>query len=163
MSGMKNIILVILCMQFWVAATQAQEKPTIVVSTFKTAPEVSWPYDMKELQRQVVAELQNKDRKQYNISIEAPSSNTHYLTLEVEVLEWHPGNAAKRALVGVGTGRESAKIRYSVVTTEGKKVFEHEDTIRTEFYASAYSGSVGQLAHPLADKIGGRLADAKLV
>lgn len=159
---MKKIILVILCMQFWVAAAQAQEKPTIVVSTFKTAPEISWPYDMKELHRQVVAELQNKDRKQYNVSIEAPSSNAHYLTLEVEVLEWHPGNAAKRALVGMGTGRESAKIRYSVVTLEGKKVFEHEDTIRTEFYASAYAGSVGQLAHPLADKIGGRLADAKL-
>ena len=159
---MKNIILVILCMQFWVAATQAQEKPTIVVSMFKTAPEISWPYDMKELQRQVVAELRNKDRKQYNVSIEAPSSNAHYLTLEVEVLEWHPGNAAKRALVGMGSGRESAKIRYSVVTSEGKKVFEHEDTIRTEFYASAYAGSVGQLAHPLADKIGGRLADAKL-
>ena len=159
---MKNIILVILCMQFWVASTQAQEKPTIVFSAFKTAPEVSWPYDMKELQRQVVAELQNKDRKKYNISNEAPTFGTHYLVLEVEVLEWHPGNAAKRALIGVGTGRESAKIRYSVVTAEGKKVFEHEDTIRTEFYASAYAGSVGQLAHPLADKIGGRLADAKL-
>ena len=105
---MKNIILVILCMQFWVASTQAQEKPTIVFSTFKTAPEVSWPYDMKELQRQVVAELQNKDRKKYNISTrQAPSFGTHYLVLEVEVLEWHPGNAAKRALVGVGTGRES--------------------------------------------------------
>jgi len=159
---MKNIILVILCMQFWVATTQAQEKPTIVVNTFKTAPEVSWPYDMKELQRQVVAELQNKDRRLYNISVEAPSSGSHYLTLGVEVLEWHPGNAAKRALVGMGTGRESAKIRYSVVTSEGKKVFEHEDIIRTEFYASAYAGSVGQLVHPLADKIGGRLADAKL-
>jgi Domain of unknown function (DUF4410) len=159
---MKNIILVILCMQFWVAATQAQEKPTIIVSTFKTAPEVSWPYDMNELQRQVVAELQNKDRKKYNISVHAPSYGTHYLALEVEVLDWHPGNAAKRALVGVGTGRESAKIRYSVVTSEGKKVFEHEDTIRTEFYASAYAPSVGQLAHPLADKIGGRLAYAKL-
>ncbi len=159
---MKNIILVILCMQFWVAATQAQEKPTIIVSTFKTAPDVSWPYDMKELQRQVVAELQNKDRKQYNISIQAPSSGTRCMTLEVEVLEWHPGNAAKRALVGMGTGRESAKIRYSVITSEGKKVLEHEDTIRTEFYAGAYAGSVGQLAHPLADKIGGRLAEAKL-
>jgi len=45
---------------------------------------------------------------------------------------------------------------------EGKKVFEHDDTIRTEFYASAYSASVGQLAHPLADKIDGRLAEAKL-
>lgn len=162
MIDMKNIILVVLCLQFCLVATPAQEKPTIVVSTFKTSPDVSWPYDMKELQRQVVAELQNKDRKKYNISSEAPSSGTHYLTLEVEVLEWHPGNAAKRALVGMGTGRESAKIRYSVVTKEGKKVFEHEDMIRTEFYASAYAGSIGQLAHPLADKIGGRLADAKL-
>ena len=51
----------------------------------------------------------------------------------------------KRALVGLGTGRESAKIRYWLTNQEGKKVFEHDDTIRTEFYASAYSASVGQL------------------
>ena len=42
------------------------------------------------------------------------------------------------------------------------EVFEHDDTIRTEFYASAYSASVGQFAHPVADKIGGRLAEEKL-
>lgn len=159
---MKNLNALVLWMQFMAAAAQVQERPNIVVNTFKTSPEVSWPYDMKELQRQVVAELQNKDRKKYNISSELPSSGNHYLTLEVEILEWHPGNAAKRALIGMGTGRESAKIRFSVVTPDGKKVFEHEDLIRTEFYASAYAGSVGQLAHPIADKIGGRLAEAKL-
>jgi hypothetical protein len=140
----------------------AQEKLSIVVSAFKTAPDISWPYDMKELQRQTVAELQNKDKKKFNISTDPPTPGGHYVTLEVEILEWHPGNAAKRALVGLGTGRESAKIRYWLTSQDGKKVFEHEDTIRTEFYASAYVGSVGQLAHPLADKIGGRLAEAKL-
>jgi hypothetical protein len=162
MHNMKNMILMLIFMQFLTTAARAQEKPNIVVNLFKTGPDVSWPYDMKELHRQVVAELQNKDRKKYNISTDLPSSGTHYLALDVEILEWHPGNAAKRALVGMGTGRESAKIRFSVLTPDGKKVFEHEDIVRTEFYASAYAGSVGQLAHPMADKIGGRLAEAKL-
>ena len=72
-----------------------------------------------------------------------------------------PGSAAKRFLVGMGTGRETAKIRFELTDQSGKRVFEHEDTIRTEFYASAYSSSVGQLAHPLAAKIGHRIAEAK--
>ena len=77
------------------------------------------------------------------------------------MLERHPRNAAIRYLVGMGTGRETAKIRFKLTVQSGKRVFEHEDTIRTEFYASAYSSSVGQLAHPLADKIGHRIAEAK--
>jgi hypothetical protein len=159
---MKAINLMTISFMFLLTTAYAQEKPTIAVNEFKTAADISWPYEMKELQRQVVAELQNKDRKKYNISVDRPTPSCHCLTLEVNVLEWHPGNAAKRALVGMGTGRESAKIRYWLTNQEGKKVVEHEDTIRTEFYASAYAASVGQLAHPMADKIGGRLAEAKL-
>ncbi len=117
---------------------------------------------MKQLQIQTVAELQNMEAKKYAVTSEMPSSNNHAFTLTVQILEWHPGNAAKRALVGMGTGRESAKIQFALIDPNGKKVFEHEDTIRTEFYASAYMSSVGQLAHPLADKIGHRIAEAKL-
>jgi hypothetical protein len=140
----------------------AQDKPTIVVQPFTLASGVSWPYDMKMLEMQTTAELHSQDAKKYNIVSEAPATATPYLSLRVEVLEWHPGNAAKRALVGMGTGRESAKIRFELTDQNGKRVFEHEDTVRTEFYASAYSSSVGQLAHPLADKIGHRIAEAKI-
>ncbi len=147
---------------FCVLQAGAQEKPTIVVQPFTLASGVAWPYDMKQLLIQTVAELQNKEAKKYVVTAEAPAAAGQYLTLTVEILEWHPGNAAKRQLVGMGSGRESAKIRFALSDLNGKKVFEHEDTVRTEFYASAYSGSVGQLAHPLADKIGHRIADAKL-
>jgi Domain of unknown function (DUF4410) len=159
---MKALLAATICLLCLMRTAHAQDKTTIVVNPFKMAPQVSWPYDMKELERQVLAELQNKDRTKFNISADASTTGSHCLTLEVEILEWHPGNAAKRALVGLGTGRESAKIRYWLTNQEGKKVFERDDTIRTEFYASAYSASVGQLAHPLADKIGGRLAEARL-
>lgn len=160
---MKKVLVVALVL--WglaVIPVNADEKSTIVVHPFTLVSGVSWPYDMKQLMAQVIAELQNKDAKKYIILADAPAAGTRYLTLEVEILEWHPGNAAKRALVGLGSGRESAKIHFSLIDQGGRKVFEHEDTIRTEFYASAYAGSVGQLAHPLADKIGGRLAEANL-
>ena len=142
--------------------SSAQDKPTIVVQPFTMASGVSWPYDMKTLEMQTTAELRNQDAKKYNIVAEAPATSTSYLSLRVEVLEWHPGNAAKRYLVGMGTGRETAKIRFELTDQSGKQVFEHEDTVRTEFYASPYSSSVGQLAHPLADKIGHRIAEAKI-
>jgi Domain of unknown function (DUF4410) len=140
----------------------AQEKTTIVVQPFTTATGIAWPYDMKQLHIQTLAELQNMEAKKYLVTAEVPATCGRCLALSVQVLEWHPGNAAKRALVGMGSGRESAKIRFALTDQTGKKVFEHEDTIRTEFYASAYASSVGQLAHPLADKIGHRIAEAKL-
>jgi|SRR5450432_3572021 Domain of unknown function (DUF4410) len=162
----RSITLILLglsaCLSAGVARVAGQEKPTIVVLPFALASGVSWPYDMKQLQVQTTAELQNRDAKMYSILPEAPASGGHFLTLRVEILEWHPGNAAKRQLVGMGSGRESAKIHFELIDANGKKVFEHEDTVRTEFYASAYSTSVGQLPHPLADKIGKRIADAKL-
>jgi len=140
----------------------AQEKPTVVVKEFKTAEGVSWPYDMARMTTQVVAELQNKEGKKFVVASQSADSAARYFTLEGEVLEWHPGNRAKRMLVGAGTGRETAKIRFWVTDAGGKKVFEHQDTIRAEFWGNEYADSVGQLAHPFADKIAGRLAEAKL-
>jgi Domain of unknown function (DUF4410) len=155
------VLTLVLC-GLWVPLLQAQEKPSIVVQPFTTANGVSWPYDMQRMTSQTLAELQTKDGKKYEISTEAPLSRAHYYSLNGEVLAWHPGNRAKRVLVGVGTGRETAKIRYWLADETGKKVFEHEDTIRAEFWGNEYADSVGQLAHPFADKIAGRLAQAKL-
>jgi hypothetical protein len=143
------------------AAASAQEKPTLQVNAVKTAADIAWPYDGKQLQAQLAAELQTKQGKKFAVVTEPPGTG-RYFVLNCEVLEWHPGNAAKRILVGMGSGRESAKIRYSVADAGGKTVFQHEDTIRAEFWGNAYAGSVGQLAHPLADKIAGHLSEAKL-
>lgn len=97
---MKTLLVATIFLLCLVGTAHAQDKPTIVVNPFTMAPQVSWPYDMKELQRQVLQELQNKDRTKFNISADTPTTGGHCLTLEVEMLEWHPGNAAKRALVG---------------------------------------------------------------
>jgi len=139
-----------------------QDKPAIVVHTFTAIPGQPWPYDMKQMTAQIVAELQRKDGKRFGVAVEAPASQVKIYTLDGEVSEWHPGNRAKRLVVGMGSGRETAKIHYWLTDTSGKKVFEHTDTIRAAFWGNGYADSVGQLAQPFADKIADRLAEAKL-
>jgi hypothetical protein len=158
----KVLVLTLVLWGFWVPSLPAQDRPAIVVHTFKTAAGISWPYDMKQLAIQTVAELQNKNARKYTVAQELPDGRPHFYILDGEVLEWHPGNRAKRMLVGYGTGRETAKIHYWLTDETGKKVFDHEDLIRAEFWGNAYADSVGQLAHPFADKISGRLSEAKL-
>lgn len=140
----------------------AQDKPSIVVHTFTVTPGQPWPYDMKQMAAQTVAELQRKDGKRFDVTGEAPAAQLKTYTLDGQVTEWHPGNRAKRLVVGMGSGRETAKIHYWLTDTSGKKVFDHTDTIRAAFWGNGYADSVGQLAQPFADKIADRLAEAKL-
>jgi len=156
------LVLTLVLWGLWGPFAQAQEKPVIVVRPFTMASGVSWPYDMQKMTLQTIAEMQNKDRQRYEIAAEPPAAANHVYKLDGEVLEWHAGNRAKRFLVGVGTGRETAKIRYWLTDESGKRIFEHEDTIRAEYWGNEYADSVGQLAHPFADKIAGRLGQAKL-
>lgn len=142
--------------------SSVQSKPAIVVETFSAASTVAWPYDMKQLQTETVAELKAKTSQRFEIGAEAGADGASLYRLQGEVTEWHPGNRAKRMLVGMGSGRETAVIHYWLITGTGKKVFEHTDTIRAEFWGNAYAGSVGELAHPFADKIVKRLSEAKL-
>lgn len=141
----------------------AENKPALVVELFTSGSTVAWPYDMKQLQSQTIAELKGRDGHKFNVVAEAPGDNaTPLYRLQGEVVEWHPGNRAKRWVVGMGSGRETAKIHYWLVSQNGNKVFEHSDVIRAEFWGNAYAGSVGELAHPFADKIAKRLQEAKL-
>jgi len=151
------------CGQDKPAAAGYPTKPVIVVSEFTTVKEVAWPYDMKDLQRQTIAEMTAKAGTEYGVTADGPKApQGHTYTLSGEVESWHPGNRAKRMLVGMGSGRETADIHYWLTDESGKKVFENKDTIRAEFWGNAYAGSVGELAHPFADKISGRLKHAKL-
>ena len=156
------VVLTLVLWGLWAPLMQAQEKPVIVVRPFTMANGVSWPYDMQKMTMQTIAEMQNKDRKKYEVAAESPAPPSHVYTLDGQVTEWHAGNRAKRVLVGVGTGRETAKIHYWLSDENGKRIFEHEDVIRAEFWGNEYADSVGQLAHPFADKIAGRLGQAKL-
>jgi hypothetical protein len=45
----------------------AQDKPAIVVHTFTAAPGQPWPYDLKQMAAQTVAELQRKDEKRFEV------------------------------------------------------------------------------------------------
>ena len=127
----------------------AQTKPVVVVGTFSVAKGVPWPYDMKQLQAETIAELKVKDGKEFNVTAKSPKgTEAEVYTLQGKILSWHPGNKAKRLFVGLGSGREVAKIRYWLTNEKGKQVFTHTDTIRAAFWGNAYAGSVGQLAQP---------------
>ena len=152
-------VVVIACSTIGVAS---QSKPLIVVQPFTTARGVELPYDLNVLQAQLVAELKVMLGSQFNIvaAAQAVSPGGGY-TLEGEITGWRPGNAAKRMLVGMGSGREASDVAYRVSDASGKRVLEREDTVRTNFYSQA-AGSTGTLTHPIAQKIAERIKDARL-
>jgi Domain of unknown function (DUF4410) len=159
---MKKWLLLVVGLAISPVVTSAQDKPTIVVNVFTAAPDVVWPYDMKVMQAQSVAEFKVTLGKDFDIVAEPPASpRGNVYTLDAEITGWRAGNAAKRLIVGLGSGRESADIQYRVTDQSGKKVVDRKDTIRTNFYSQG-AGSSGTLAHPFAQKIAERIKDAKL-
>jgi len=148
---MKKVMLFLLLLMLTLSA-QAQQSPLLVVTEFKT--NVPFPYDLKQLQAQTVIELRKR-----NIPV-ADVGGTY--TLEGEILDWHSGNRATRLVVGMGAGRETAKIHYWLIDEKGKKSFERTDTIRQSVWGGGYSPSAGQLVQPFAVKIAERIAEAKL-
>ncbi len=138
-------------------------KPVVVVQQFTVKHGVPWPYDPKQMQLQTIAELMRKDGKRFFVVKAANPEQPRLYTLHGKILDWHPGNRAKRMFIGFGSGRESAKIRYWLTNANGKQIFKHTDTIRSSFWASsAATGSAGTLGEPFADKIAQRLKHAKL-
>jgi Domain of unknown function (DUF4410) len=160
---MKSKLMLLACVLALAARTShAQQKPVLVVHVFTPAKDLVWPYDMNQLQLQTITELRIKDKDYFEVAREAPKDAPQSYVLEGEVLEWHAGNKATRLFVGMGSGRETAKIHYWLTDKDGKKVFEHTDTIRQAFWGNQYASSVNQLAQPFADKIAARLTEAKL-
>ena len=156
---MLRIVVMALLLAQTVAS--AQSKPTLVVQPFKTAPEVTLPYDLSLLQTQLVAELKVMLGKELDVVAAAPGAATGSVyTLDGEITGWRPGNAAKRFLVGMGSGREAMDLAFQVSDAKGR-LFERKETIRTNFYSQG-AGSTGTLAHPIAQKIADRIEDARL-
>jgi hypothetical protein len=142
---------------------EVSSRSAVIIREFTVSEKTSWPYDVKQLQSQTVAELKVKSGMSADVLVGPPATpRTHTYTLEGEIVSWRAGNAAKRWVVGMGSGREAADIHYWLTDEQGKRVFEHKDTIRAEFWGNAYAGSVGQLAHPFASKIAARLTEAKV-
>jgi hypothetical protein len=159
---MKKLLLIGIALVAASPAVRSQEKPCILVQSFTSGTNASWPYDGKQMASQTAAELQAKLGKAFTVGTESPAECRGIYSLGGAIVEWRPGNRAKRMLVGMGSGRETARIRFWLDAPSGKRVFVHEDTIRAEFWGNAYAGSVGELAHPLASKIADRLNHAKL-
>jgi uncharacterized protein DUF4410 len=159
---MKQWLLLIVGLASSAAGLSAQGKRVIVVQPFTLAAGVELPYDIKLLQTQLVADLKVQIGKEFDFVVEPPAAPQGSLyTLGGEITGWRPGNAAKRIVIGLGSGREATDIHYLVTDNSGQKVIDRADTIRTNFYSQG-AGSVGTLVHPIAQKIAERLKDAKL-
>ena len=140
----------------------SQGKRVIVVQPFTAAAGVELPYDMKLLQPQLVADLKVQIAKEFDVVAEPPATpQGSVYTLVGEITGWRPGNAAKRLVVGLGSGREASDIHFRIADSAGKNIVDSTDTIRTNFYSQG-AGSVGTLVHPIAQKIAARIKDAKL-
>ena len=159
---MKRCLLFIVGFTLATVGLSAQGKPVMVVQSFTAATGVELPYDLKLMQAQLVAEFRVMLGKEFVIVAEPlGSSASAVYTLDAEITGWRPGNAAKRLVVGLGSGREASDIQYRVTDGSGKKVVERSDTVRTNFYSQG-AGSIGTLAHPIAQKIAERIKDAQL-
>lgn len=158
---MKRWALILVVLMLAPAAAYSQEKPTIVVNPFTMGPDVTWPYDVKVMQAQTVAEFKVLLGKDFDITAEPPAEpKGTVFTLDTQIVAWRAGNVATRLIIGFGAGRESADITYQLTDASGMKVLDKKDTVRTNFYAQ--TASTGTLAHPFAQKISQRIKDAKL-
>jgi len=145
-----------------VATLSSQGKRVVVVQPFTLGNDVQLPYDVKLLQTQLVADLKVQIGKEFDIVAEPPAApQGPVYTLHGEITGWRPGNAAKRLVVGLGSGREATDLHHRVTDSSGQSVIDRKDTIRTNFYSQG-AGSVGTLVHPIAQKIADALRDAKL-
>ena len=159
---MKKCLLLIAGLALSTSSLSAQGKPVVVVRPFTAAAGVELPYDLKQMQPQLVAEFRVMLGKDFEFVAEPPASPAATLyTLDAEITAWRAGNVAKRLLVGYGSGREASDLDYRLTDSSGKKVLERQDTVRTNFYSQG-AASTGTLAHPIAQKIADRIKEAKL-
>lgn len=159
----KKILVFLVLAGLLPLASVAGDKPVIVVRPFKMAAQVTWPYDMKQMETETVAELQAKFAKDYDIVTETPvGPHGKIYALDGEVTGWKPGNRAVRTTLRWGLGRESADIHFWLTDEAGEKKLESRDTIRAELAGEDLQNSVGELAHPFASKIVHRIGEVKL-
>ncbi len=160
---MKKALLAVFGLAVTWNLLNAQERPVLVVSAFTLAPGVSTPYDVTQLHDSTVIELKSMLGKDFDVVSESrASAEGNVYTLDVKLTGWRPGDATKRMLLGLGSGRESADIEYQVTDASGKKVINREDTVRTNYLGAQYAPSAFTLFHPLAQKIAEHIKDAKL-
>ena len=161
---LKRMMLLIFVASLGFLPALAQEKPTIVVHAFTLASGVTWPYNMNELQAGAAAAIKAKDGDLFDVVSEPTPSQAHVFTLDGEVVAYHRGNTAERMLIAAGSvaGRENAKIHYWLTDKDGKKVFEHTDTIRQVFMENGHERNSGLLARPFGEKVADRLKEVKL-
>jgi hypothetical protein len=143
----------------------SQERVVLVVKTFTVNSESVFPYDMKQLQISTHALLKTRFAKDAVdvVTEETSAGGGNVYVVTGEFSNWQGGSTAKRIVVGFGAGREGVDFRFSITDQAGKKVVDRTERIKAQFWGSGAQGNVGQLAGPIADKIGDRIENAKVV
>ena len=71
---MRSNLLAVAAFALSTAGLSSQGKPVIVVNVFSAATGVELPYDLKQMQPQLVAELKVMLGKEFDIAPEAPTT-----------------------------------------------------------------------------------------
>ena len=161
---MIRVLSLIVGVLTFTVSLSSQDRAMLVVHPFTIAPGVELPYDMDVMQKQLVAEFKVLLGKDFEVVGETPDAAQdarRVYTLNGVVTAWRPGNAAKRLIVGLGSGREASDIQIRITEAAGEVVLQGKDTVRTNFY-SQHAGSTGTLAHPIALKVADRIKIARL-
>ena len=143
----------------------SQERVVLVVKAFTVDSESALPYDMKQLQISTHALLKARFAKDAVVVVteEPPAAGGNIYVITGEFSNWKSGNTAKRIFVGYGAGREGVDFHFSITDQAGKKVVDRTERIKAQFLGSDYQGNVGLLVGPIADKIGDRIKNAKML
>jgi hypothetical protein len=138
----------------------------LVVKPFTLGADAAFPYDLKHLQTSVHAELKTRFAKHaVNVITEEPSAaGGKVYVVTGEFSNWQSGNTAKKIFFGrFGFGREGVDFHFSVTDQSGKKVIDRTERIKAQFLGDSLDqGNVGELAHPIADKVGDKVKGAKI-
>ena len=140
----------------------SQSKRVLVIEPFTVAAGVELPYDMKQLQAGLVADLRVQIGKEFEVVGEVPAAPKPGLHADRRVHGMAPRQCRKTTPCRYGLWSRSSDLHYRVVKTSGQNVVDQTDTIRTEFLRSECRLGRNLLVDPIAQKIAGRITEAKL-
>src|SRR5690348_1888623 len=68
-------------------ASQIESRPVVIVQEFSVSQKTGWPYDVKQLQSETVAELRAKSPDKFDVLVGTPeTARIHTYTLDGEIL-----------------------------------------------------------------------------
>ncbi len=107
----------------------------------------------------VVGGLKDSGLFEQVLSNEEVKDKSGVLELHARLVDFEPGNAAKRMFVGFGTGRSHARFEFTITdATTGEVVWQASIKHTASFWFNGYTSSAGERAE-LPDGIAKKLVE----